>query len=42
MTFLPMGFLDQPLLSTDELVSLINAISSRVRQFIDETRRSVS
>jgi HD-like signal output (HDOD) protein len=42
MTFLPMGFLDQPLLSTDELVSLINAISSRVRQFVDETRRSVS
>ena len=42
MSFLPLGFLDQPLLSTDELVSLINAISSRVKQFVDETRRSVS
>ena len=41
MAFLPAGFLDQPLLSTDELVRLIKAIRSRVRQFVDETRHSV-
>ena len=41
MAFLPTGFLDQSLLSTDELMRLINAIRARVRQFVDETRHSV-
>jgi HD-like signal output (HDOD) protein len=41
MAFLPTGFLDQSLLSTDELMRLINAIRARVRRFVDETRHSV-
>ena len=40
--FLPEGFSDQPLLSADELVDLVKAIRRRVREFVEESRRTVS
>ena len=40
--FLPEDFFDQPLVSADELVSLVKAVSSRVRLFVEETRKSIS
>ena len=39
--FLPEGFFDQPLLSSDELVSLVQATRTRVKQFVEETRQAV-
>jgi len=40
--FLPEGFSDQPLLSADELVALVQAIRRRVGQFVEESRQIVS
>jgi len=40
--FLPEGFAEQPLLSAGELVDLIKAIRRRVREFVEESRRTVS
>jgi hypothetical protein len=39
--FLPAGFLEQPLLSADELVKLTRTIGPQVRQFVEDMRRSL-
>ena len=41
LAFLPEGFLDQPMLSPAELVSLVQAVRTRVKEFIEETRQAV-
>ena len=40
--FLPEGFLDQPMLSSAELVSIVQAVRTRVKEFVEETRQAVS
>ena len=40
--FLPAGFLEQPLLSKEELTALIKALGPRIRRFVEESRQSVS
>ncbi|MDA0333684.1 MAG: HDOD domain-containing protein [bacterium] len=39
--FLRAGFLEQPLMSADELVTLVRTISPQVRHFTEEMRRSL-
>jgi HD-like signal output (HDOD) protein len=40
--FLPEGFLEQPLLSVDELARLVRVVGPRVRHFTEEMRRSIA
>jgi hypothetical protein len=40
--FLPAGFLEQPLLSVDELTALIKALGPRIKRFVEDARKSVS
>ena len=40
--FLPAGFLEQPLLSKEELTALIKALGPRIKRFVEDARKSVS
>ena len=40
--FLPAGFLEQPLLSKNELTALIKAPGPRIKRFVEDARKAVS
>ena len=40
--FLPDGFLEQPLLSKEELTARIKALGPRMKRFVEDARKSVS